>query len=323
MNIENYLETINACRFCFMCRHLSPLGNVTYQEADTPRGRALILDKIRMNKSELENQDYIETMYRAPLSAACRKHCVSSYDEAGAIMGARKDIVEAGLAPDKVKKLVKELEQVDFKVDGSGEVLYYLDPYSENANAFKDCMIISGGDTGKALEVLGFTSEAEAVFSKFKVAVEDSKCKTLVTSCPASYDMLKDKFSGIKVMHSSEYLLEKTTGKSGKKAYYLDSDYLKNYNEKASVPRELLKKAGYELVQFGTNNEESYSVGEGAVIYDKLYPELAEKLCERIQYLCDNPGVDLLIVSSPYTKFALNKFAPQLNVIMLEEAITN
>ena len=42
MHIENYLNVIDACRFCFMCRHLDPVGNVTFREADTPRGRALI-----------------------------------------------------------------------------------------------------------------------------------------------------------------------------------------------------------------------------------------------------------------------------------------
>ena len=35
MHIENYLNVIDACRFCFMCRHLDPVGNVTFREADT------------------------------------------------------------------------------------------------------------------------------------------------------------------------------------------------------------------------------------------------------------------------------------------------
>ena len=320
MNIEKYLEVINACRFCFMCRHLATLGNVTFKEADTPRGRALILDKARMNKSNLSNPDYINTIYEATLSAACRFHCVSHYDEAGLLLAARRDIVEAGLAPEKVKAMAEELKQVDFKVSGESDVLYYIDMYSDTSDAPAGCKTISGGDTGKALETLGFVDEAAKVFAQFKTAVEKSGCSVLVVSCPASYDMLKDKLDGIKVMHSSEYLLKKDLPKVNVAAYYLDSDYLKNYVD-LDAPRKLLGKCGYALKPFGSNQEESYAAGEGAVIYDKLNPELAEKLCDRIVELADNPADDLLITSSPYTKSVLKKFAPQLNVISLEKAV--
>jgi hypothetical protein len=317
MNIDKHLDVINACRFCFMCRHLSTLANVSFKESDTPRGRALICDKIRMNKSYMENPDYIETIYEGTLSAACRYHCVTHYDEAGLQLAIRQDIVEAGLAPANVKALAAELQNVDFKVEGAGEVLYYVDSYSDKSAAPKDCKVISGGDTGKALEVLGFAKEAEAVFTKFKTAVAGSGCKTLVTSCPASYDMLKGKLDNVEVMHISEYLKPKAG--SGK-VYYLDSDFLKNYCD-LTAPRELLQKCGYELVQFGTNPEESYAVGEGAVVYDKLKPKLAEKLCARIVELADDAANDLLITASPYTKAVLNKYAPELTVLSLEEAV--
>lgn len=321
MNIDKHLDVINACRFCFMCRHLATLGNVTFKEADTPRGRALILDTIRMDRTHLANPDYIATLYEAPLSAACRFHCVGNYDESGLLLAARRDIVEAGLAPENVSVLAETLQQVDFTVEGTGDTLYYLDPYSDNADAFKGCKVISGGDTGKALEVLGFVDEAQTVFATFKAAVADSGCKLLVTSCPASYDMLKGKGVGITVMHSSEYLLEKELPHIEAKAYYLDSDFLKNYGNAMSAPRTLLQHCGYELVPFGTNPEESYAVGEGAVVYDKLHPELTKKLCDRIVELADHPDTDLLITASPFTKFALNTFSPQLNVLSIEQAV--
>ena len=33
MNIDHYAPVINACRFCFMCRHLAAVGNVTFSIA--------------------------------------------------------------------------------------------------------------------------------------------------------------------------------------------------------------------------------------------------------------------------------------------------
>lgn len=315
MHIDNYNDTINACRFCFMCRHLSAVGNVTFRESDTPRGRALLTGKMLQDMKDF-HPDYIDTLYRAELSAANRFHCVSHYDEAGLIIAARRDIVEAGLAPEKIKNMAAELQKADFKVEGCGSTLYYVDLYSDKANAPEGCKIISGGDTGKALEALGFVKEAETVWAKFQSAVKASGCQTIVTSCPASYDMMKKHLDGVKVLHSSEFI----EGKRGSgPVYYLDSDYLKNYNDNMAAPRDLLKKLGYELKPFGTNGEESYSAGEGAVIYDKLNPELTAKLCGRIAELADNPAIDILVTASPYTKFVLNKYVPQLKALLLDE----
>jgi Fe-S oxidoreductase len=332
MHISKHLDVISACRFCFMCRHLSPVGNVTCREADTPRGRALMLDRIRMEPSRLAQPSYLESLYAAELSAACRTHCVSHYDEARLLLAARRDAVEAGLAPQAVKELAEELLQVKFKIEGKGEVLYYLDPYAakqpEILKSFRaiagDCAILSGGDTGKALLTLGFADEAENVAAKFRDAVKSSGCKMLVTSCPASYHALTNDFplEGVKVKHSSEFLKEKglSSGKPGK-AYYLDSDYLKNYCGNLTAPRELLATAGYELKPFGTNREESYACGEGAVVYDRLNPQIAEKLSARIRELVDDAKSDVLVTASPYTRHVLKLHQPDLNVVSLEEAI--
>ena len=315
MHIDQLQDAINACRFCFMCRHLSAVGNVSFRESDTPRGRALLAGKLQLDIKSF-NPDYVETFYRAELSAANRFHCVSHYDEPGLILAARRDIVEAGLAPERVTKLAAELKKAAFKVEGTGDVLYYVDLYSTKASAPKGCKIISGGDTGKALEVLGFAQESAAVFAKFQAAVKASGCKTVVTSCPASYDMLKKYLKGVKVLHTSEFI----AGKKGTgTVYYLDSDYLKNYQEKMDAPRQLLTKLGYKLKPFGTNVEESYSAGEGAVVYDRLNPELTAKMCERIASLADDPVKDILVTASPYTQTVLKKYAPQLNVMLLDE----
>jgi len=309
MNIDKHLDVINACRFCFMCRHLATLGNVTYKEADTPRGRALIVDKIRMDRKNLENQDFIKTIYQTPLSAACRYHCVSSIDEAGLILSVRKDIVDSGLAPDNVKAIAEELKTAEFTIEGEGDVLYYIDAYSESAEIFQkitsNCKVIKGGDTGKALNVLGFQKEAAKIAARFNEAVKSSACKTLVVSCPASYDFLKNDFplEDVNVIHSSEMLLANDLEAScNDKAYYLESDFLKNYNDNFKAPEELLKSLGYELCQFGTNSEESYAVGEGAVVFDRLHPELTKKLCNYVYELADDIENDLFITASPYTR---------------------
>ena len=318
MHIDKHQDVIAACRFCFMCRHLDPIGNVTFQEADTPRGRALILDKVRMDNENLKNNDFVATVYRSALSGANRYHCVSHYDEVGLVLAARKDIVEAGLVSEKVKALAKKLSGATFTVKGKGDVLYY----GEHVKLYSGCKTLSGGDPGKALETLGFAGESQKVFDKFKKAVAASRCKTLIVAEPSAYDFLKDKLDGIKVVHCSECLLSaKQKAGRARKAFYLESDFLKNYDGNLAAPRQLLAQCGYKLVPFGTNSEESYSVGEGAVVFDELNPELCEKLCRRVCELADNLKNDLYITPSRYVKATLTKYNPQIRIVTLEEAV--
>ncbi len=320
MHIEKHLDVINACRFCFMCRHLDPVANVTFRESDTPRGRALICDRIRMDKSNLMNQDFIDTLYRSALSAANRFHCVSHYDETGLVLEARKDIVESGLAPDRVKNLAKALEKKDFTVKGRGSVLYF----GETPALHPGCKVIEGRDPGKALEVLGFEDASQKVLARFRKVVAASRCTTLVVAEPSAYDFLRSKLPRVKVVHIAEYLLTADVkARPPRGAVYLESDFLKNYDGNPSAPRELLEKVGYKLVPFGTNDEESYAVGEGAVVYDDLNPALSERLCGRIYTLAARLGDTLLITASYYVRDTLKKYSPRLEIVTIEEAVAS
>ena len=51
MNIDNFQEDIKKCRFCFMCRHLSGVGNVTFREADTQRIRTAMVYGVPLDNS--------------------------------------------------------------------------------------------------------------------------------------------------------------------------------------------------------------------------------------------------------------------------------
>ncbi len=331
MQLEQFDETIHACRFCFMCRHLSPVGNVSFRESDTPRGRALLLDQIRREPRRLSEPDYLDAVYRSELSAACRFHCVSHYDEAGLIFAARADAVEAGLAPEAVRALAKELQAGEFKVEGQGEAIFFSGLYGEKqpeiAAAFArlagPVRILRGGDCGQGLRALGFVREAVAQAQKLAATIKAAGAKTLIVADPASYFALRGDYApaGIEVRLSAEYLLSRgLKRKSAGAAYYLVSDYLRNYCDNPTAPRELLSALGYELRPFGTNGEESYGVGEGSVVFDRLQPELTAKLCSRVRELADDPQHDLLITASPYVRFALRKYEPTLKVISIEEA---
>ncbi len=328
MQINQFNEVISACRFCFMCRHLSAVGLVSCRESDTPRGRALIADRIRMHPEELGNPDFVDTIYRSDLSGANRFHCDgyhdgSGYDEVGLQLALRRDIVEAGFAPESVKAIAAEFQSSEnWSIEGSGEVLYFIDPCTaarpDTTAAVAKVLnragvpfaTIRGGCIGKALAVLGFASEAETAMRKFAAAVNATGIKTLLVSSPAAADALRNDFktAGVElkpeVRFTAGYFVE--LAEKGKlrfstrnfAASYLASDYLKNYL-RCDCAEKLLALLGIENRQFGTNPEESFTAGEGALVLARLHPELAKQLAARIAARAE-PGIPL-ITASAYT----------------------
>jgi Fe-S oxidoreductase len=361
MHIESFLDVINACRFCFMCRHIDTTACVSFREADIPRGRALILDRVRMNGIDelAKHPDFVTTMYDCALSAACRYHCVSNYDEAGLVLAARRDIVEAGLAPAEVEALATKLQ--DGSLPGpvadacpapttvaDADIAYVIDGYTaayqpEIATAFLKVAEAAGlkvqvvrpeGCIGKALLTLGYEDAAKKAAAAFAKTVRESGITKWVTSSPAVYDTLVRDYpelgadlGDVTVEHASTYLLglqqagQLKLAASDQTVYYLDSDFLRNYHDVTEPPRALLEACGCAVKPFGTNPEESYGLGEGAVVFDLLRPELTAKLRGRLVSLMDTPD-DILVTASPYTKYVLAQLGgPAVSALSLEEVV--
>ncbi|MEE1357282.1 MAG: hypothetical protein UHG68_06970, partial [Clostridia bacterium] len=59
---QNTKHIIDNCRFCWMCHHICPVGNVTGQERNTARARAMTLSLIARGAAEL-TPDILDNMY--------------------------------------------------------------------------------------------------------------------------------------------------------------------------------------------------------------------------------------------------------------------
>lgn len=343
MNIDKFQEDVKKCRFCFMCRHLSGVANVTFRESDTPRVRSSMIWGVMLDNSKLANPDFIDTIYTSDMSAVGYYHCVNKWNENAIVLAARQDIVEAGLAPDDVAKLAKKLiaTSAEPKISGKADVLYYIDDdtsaLATEAKAFdkiaKKAKVkyatATAGNCGKALKVLGYVEEAKSAMATFIDAVNKSGAKTIVVSSPYVYDALLNdsKEFGLKlsakVMHTSEFIasLKIKFSKQAGELYYLESDYLKNYNDNLKFPRVLLGQLkakspdGFTTdildepidYMFGTNNEESYTCGEGAVVMNVLRPDIVKKMAKYVEARANDVKNDVIIVASPYTKTQLSK----------------
>ena len=338
MNIDKFNEAIMNCRFCFMCRHLSAIGNVRFTEVDTPRIRAAMLYGLRTGTNSFDDEDFVEALYRQDLSACCVHHCVNHYDENGLALAARADVVEAGKAPEAVKKLAaKFVKSVGWKAEGTGDIAWFLDETTAAdkavvaatkklfAAAKVSPKIITGGSIGKALKVLGFLPEAKAAAEQFAAFLKAEGVKTLLVSNPAAASALKQDYPefGVKLpcdvkcvagfVVQSKVKFAKTAGE----VYALADDFLRNYIGCGCMYK-LLAAVKAINKPFGTNDEETYCCGEGAIVLDKLHPELVKKLAEYVAARADDPKKDRIVVASAYTKRVLVKYG-KLNVVTLEE----
>ena len=336
------------CRFCFMCRHLSAIGNVRHTEVDTPRVRAAMLYGLQTGTNSFDDADFVDALYRQDLSACCVRHCVNHYDENGLALAARADVVEAGKAPEAVKALAADLAATSaWKIAGpssakaaegkNGDLAWFLDATTASdkaavtaakklfAAAKATPATITGGCIGKALKILGYLPEAKAAAEKFADFLKKAGVKTLVVSNPAAYNALNKDYADFgvklpcKVLHISQYVLQakiKFAKKPATPVYPLADDFLRNYDN-IDAPEKLLKALKAETKPFGTNDSESYCCGEGAVVLDKLHPELVEALAQYVAARADDPKKDVLVVASAFTKRALAK--ANLKAVTLEE----
>ena len=104
------LDTIKACRFCWMCRHVCTVGNATANESDTPRGKTLLLYSTLMEMMT-PSTEMANVIYNCALCYRCKEDCVGGFDVPQVMLATRAEIAEDGLYPDSVRKRVESLRE--------------------------------------------------------------------------------------------------------------------------------------------------------------------------------------------------------------------
>ena len=96
------------CRFCWMCRHVCPVGHVTARETLTPHAWALTIESVTRGQLEW-NRETAEVMYACADCGLCRSHCVTDQPLPDAIAASRGEIVRLGFAPAVVTEIDSQL----------------------------------------------------------------------------------------------------------------------------------------------------------------------------------------------------------------------
>lgn len=102
-------KTIDACRFCWMCRHICPVGNATGQERNTSRARALGLSMVERDVEKLGN--IIDNIYECSLCGACTKECMTGWDPTQFTTEVKLEAALEGCLPEYVVRMVENVEK--------------------------------------------------------------------------------------------------------------------------------------------------------------------------------------------------------------------
>lgn len=95
------------CRFCWMCRHVCPVGLRTGKEINTPRAKGLL---VAMEKRGFPmDGDAAEAVYECMLCGGCSNDCVTGFEPPVFIREARTQAAADGLLPKEVDRVLDRL----------------------------------------------------------------------------------------------------------------------------------------------------------------------------------------------------------------------
>jgi Fe-S oxidoreductase len=257
-----------------MCRHACTVGNVTQNDTNIPRGKALVLFAQQAGLLEWDKRA-VEVMYQCTNCHLCREWCVKRWDIAPVTLAARADIVEMGLAPeaailmrDNIEKfgnpygeaesqLAEWLETVP--TPETGDVLFYAGCTTayrrpEMARAAVALLQHGGADLivlrdepccGEPLYIMGFRPEAKTQAERTMERVRQTDARTVVCSCPTCVRTFRIDYpewgvnipDDVRFVHVSEYLVEELD--AGRLQLSHAQNVSLTYHDPCSLGREL------------------------------------------------------------------------------------
>ncbi len=105
---EKSKQIVDACRFCWMCRHICPVGNATGQERNTSRARALALSLVNRDGAKM-TPDVIDNIYECQMCGGCTKDCATGWDPTVFTKDVRLNLALNGETPDYINAIVDKV----------------------------------------------------------------------------------------------------------------------------------------------------------------------------------------------------------------------
>ncbi len=354
MNVtQNAKNIIDNCRFCWMCRHICPIGNATGQERNTARARSFAISMVQRGATELS--EVVDNVYECSLCGACTNNCVTGFDPKVFVQETKTELVLAGLTPDYILSLIEKYMQTGnvYGEDVSEELkaLYSDDSdilFLAGTNAVikaPECvkrslslLSLAGvkasftkqQDTGLSLWFLtGKTGETQNAAKAF--ANHASKYKTVVVYDPADLAFIRHEYSewgielDVKFVSFNEYLLGliedgKISLNHGTNEYTLQDNYAYARElDDTDSGRRLIESVGVSKDMLLHGKEANLA---GQLIMSEYMPKVMKKVALDRWQNAVNMDCRTLVTENPDEYVALKSSCPDgYRVITVEEML--
>ena len=349
-------EHLDACRFCWMCRHICPIGNATGQERNTARARALGLSLVA-REAVGYSEDIVDNVYECALCGACVKECVTGWDPVMFTKEARLGAALDGKLPPYVLKMVdaamktgnvygaKPDEQLVGKISKSAagtDTLFFLGAdarYKTPACAGEaiDLLLLLGAtfttlenepDSGYGMDFLvGAAAETKAIAENCAKTLNGYK--RVICYDPADAKMFRREYKEWGVEISAEILTftafldimvkDRNVKKSGCFFTPQDSPILARDLEETEPVRNILSKIG-TVTEMLLNRRDTMLAGN--LIMNEYMPLVMERVAADRWINAQNVGAKILVTESPAEYAMLYKTKPSdIEIVTIEEAV--
>jgi Fe-S oxidoreductase len=340
---EKDKNTIDNCRFCFMCRHVCPVAMVTGSEANNARSRAALLSLV--TRGFEYTADLAAMVYECALCGACTTQCATCFDPLPFTRAARLEAVFGDLAPENVKTVIRRILDSGTAREGSdtgaltdeiaalpkrAAILLYLGSARrlcpENAvNAVKvlkrtglPFMVLDKEpDSGADLfDIMGPAEEVRELAKQAAGAVNSTGTERVICLSPDSAKTFCREYRewGIVLDAKIETFtcaaalwIKEGLLKPVKKELTVtcqDSYHLARELGETEAIREIIASCA-DLKEMYRHGKETISCGEGAI---GLYrPDLAGKMARRRMNDAVAAGAELIVTACPQSYYWLHK----------------
>ena len=342
---EKAKKHADACRFCFMCRHLCPVQLATGKESNTPRAKGLLISMF--NRGMTMEESAAEVMYECLLCGACTDDCVTGFEPPLFIREARTQAIADGIAPAYATKLLDTLQKTgniygadktEVKLDGipeTGDVLVWLGAtarYSTPrvANALlsvlkkagvKFAVLKNEPASGCALgDLTGYVEDVRQAAMKAAKAIAASGAKKLVVldSYDATFFLHQYKDWGVDLPETVtatafvDELIKAGKLKPKKEALtvsYHDGSRLARDLEEHRPARDILAAMGCEVDEMFQNRRLARACG--SALFGRCFPELTHRIAAGRWEDIRRTSAKVLVAACPQSTEALGAVVPE------------
>jgi len=352
-------EIIDSCRFCWMCRHICPIGNATGQERNTARARALSLSLVERGAAKLEGS-IVDNVYECALCGACTKDCATGWDP---VKFTKEVRLEAALNDQTPAYITKMLESVAANKNPYGvkEIASDLAAEIKKHADKKDTVLILGADaryvgkdsaiaamkvldkagveytvladepdTGYVLDtLLGAASETKEVMEKF--AKEVSGFKTIITVDPADAKTLLREYKEWNIDLKAEVITftalcaklladGKISLKSAPKKYSVQDSFFLARDLEEDNTRGIVEKIGDICDMLLVKKE---TVWAGSILLREYIPNVIDKVASRRLDDAKRVGGECVVFECVGEYEAAKKIDGGIDIISIHELIAD